>query len=69
VLPWIGRIVSRHGEAYAYLPASVVEFPSGEAFAAVLTRAGFTAVRYRTMTFGIVYLYLAARADDPAHRG
>ena len=34
VLPRIGRAVSRHDAAYSYLPASVGEFPFGEAFAA-----------------------------------
>ena len=59
VLPRIGRLISRHGDAYSYLPASVEAFPSGADFAAVLTRAGFTDVRYESMTFGTVYLYLA----------
>lgn len=59
VLPIVGRLVSRHGDAYAYLPASVMEFPSGDAFASLLGRAGFTGVVYRTMTFGVVYLYVA----------
>ena len=27
VLPWVGRFVSRHDSAYAYLPASVGAFP------------------------------------------
>ena len=59
VLPLVGRLVSKHREAYAYLPASVIEFPSGDAFAAMLTRAGFEDVRHETLTFGVVYLYLA----------
>jgi demethylmenaquinone methyltransferase / 2-methoxy-6-polyprenyl-1,4-benzoquinol methylase len=62
VLPRIGRLVSKHGDAYTYLPASVAEFPDGEAFAAILRRAGFASVHVRTLTFGIVYLYLAERA-------
>jgi demethylmenaquinone methyltransferase/2-methoxy-6-polyprenyl-1,4-benzoquinol methylase len=61
VLPLVGKLISRHGEAYSYLPASVAEFPTGRAFAAILTRAGFADVRSRTMTFGVVYLYLAER--------
>jgi demethylmenaquinone methyltransferase / 2-methoxy-6-polyprenyl-1,4-benzoquinol methylase len=61
VLPRIGRLISRHGDAYSYLPASVAEFPSGEAFRAVLLRAGFESVDYRTFTFGIVYLYVARK--------
>jgi demethylmenaquinone methyltransferase/2-methoxy-6-polyprenyl-1,4-benzoquinol methylase len=67
MLPRIGRLISRHGDAYTYLPASVAEFPSGEAFAAILRRAGFASIRYERFTFGVVYLYLAttAAAADP----
>lgn len=65
VLPLVGKLISRHSEAYTYLPASVAEFPTGRAFSAILTRAGFANVRFETMTFGVVYLYLAER---PRHR-
>lgn len=65
VLPRVGRLISRHGEAYSYLPASVAEFPSGEAFKAILLRAGFELVEYRTFTLGIVYLYLATKSTAP----
>jgi demethylmenaquinone methyltransferase/2-methoxy-6-polyprenyl-1,4-benzoquinol methylase len=61
VLPYIGRAVSRHDAAYSYLPASVGEFPFGEAFAAMLRGEGFNNVRSRPLTFGIVYLYTAAK--------
>jgi demethylmenaquinone methyltransferase / 2-methoxy-6-polyprenyl-1,4-benzoquinol methylase len=59
VLPLVGRLVSKHTEAYSYLPASVIEFPTGEAFGDVLRRAGLVDVTFETLTFGIVYLYLA----------
>lgn len=61
VLPLVGRAISRHRDAYTYLPASVAEFPTGDSFVKVLERAGFTALRYDILTFGIVYLYLATR--------
>jgi demethylmenaquinone methyltransferase/2-methoxy-6-polyprenyl-1,4-benzoquinol methylase len=61
VLPRIGRLISKHGEAYAYLPASVAEFPSPQAFMAILQDAGFSRVRYVPLTFGIVSLYVAER--------
>lgn len=61
VLPLLGRAISRHRDAYTYLPASVAEFPTGDSFVKVLERAGFTALRYDILTFGIVYLYLATR--------
>jgi demethylmenaquinone methyltransferase/2-methoxy-6-polyprenyl-1,4-benzoquinol methylase len=61
LLPLIGRTVSRHRDAYSYLPASVIGFPVGAAFVALLEEAGFGAVRAQTLSFGIVYLYLASR--------
>lgn len=61
VLPKIGALISRHGEAYSYLPASVLEFPSGRAFGDLLEEAGFRDVRIEPLTFGIVYLYVASR--------
>jgi demethylmenaquinone methyltransferase / 2-methoxy-6-polyprenyl-1,4-benzoquinol methylase len=67
VLPRIGRLVSRHGEAYTYLPVSVGAFTSPDDFAASLSRAGFTEVRADPLTLGIVYLYSARRG--PASPG
>jgi len=61
ILPRIGRLVSRHSDAYEYLPASVSEFPSGAAFGGLLTQAGFSGVRHVSMAMGAVYLYLAHR--------
>lgn len=61
VLPRIGSLVSRHGGAYSYLPASVGAFPWGQDFADLLTRAGFCAVASRPLTLGVVYLYTASR--------
>jgi demethylmenaquinone methyltransferase / 2-methoxy-6-polyprenyl-1,4-benzoquinol methylase len=57
-LPLIGRIVSRHNDAYAYLPASVAAFPSPDAFLRLLEEAGFSRTRVVQMTFGIVYLFV-----------
>jgi demethylmenaquinone methyltransferase/2-methoxy-6-polyprenyl-1,4-benzoquinol methylase len=61
VLPLIGRLVSRHGAAYGYLPASVEAFAPPEEFAATLRKAGFGAVDVRALTFGIVSLFTARR--------
>ena len=62
VLPRIGRLVSRHGAAYGYLPASVTSFASPEEFSESLRRTGFEEVRAVPLTFGIVFLYTARRA-------
>ena len=61
VLPRIGRLISKHGEAYEYLPASVQQFPSGAAFDEMLRRAGFSQVRHDSLTLGVVYLYVARK--------
>jgi demethylmenaquinone methyltransferase/2-methoxy-6-polyprenyl-1,4-benzoquinol methylase len=59
VLPVVGRLISKHNDAYTYLPASVIEFPDGDAFADLLRRSGLVDVSYQTLSLGIVYLYLA----------
>lgn len=61
VLPRIGRMVSRHREAYDYLPASVEAFPAGDDFVALLRRSGFQRARGVRFMVGAVYLYLATR--------
>ncbi len=65
LLPLVGRLVSGHGAAYSYLPASVGTFPPPAVFAAILARAGFADIRADPMTFGIVYLYTARRQERP----
>jgi demethylmenaquinone methyltransferase/2-methoxy-6-polyprenyl-1,4-benzoquinol methylase len=66
VLPAIGRLVSRHHDAYAYLPASVQQFPSGPAFGALLGQAGFTDVAPHALAAGAVWLYVARKGGSHA---
>lgn len=61
VLPRIGRMISKHGGAYTYLPASVGAFPYGDDFVRLLREAGFVDAEARPLTLGIVYLYTARR--------
>jgi demethylmenaquinone methyltransferase/2-methoxy-6-polyprenyl-1,4-benzoquinol methylase len=60
VLPRIGGLFSKRG-AYAYLPESVLAFPSPPAFAEMMRAAGCATVDYRPLTFGIVTLYVGTR--------
>lgn len=62
ILPRLGRLVSHHGSAYSYLPASVAVFPRPTEFAAIVSSQGFTDVRAVPLSLGIVYLYVATRA-------
>lgn len=57
VLPLVGRVVSGHASAYRYLPASIAHWPSGDALARHLERAGFAGVSWRPLTFGIAALH------------
>jgi demethylmenaquinone methyltransferase/2-methoxy-6-polyprenyl-1,4-benzoquinol methylase len=62
VLPRIGALVSSHRGAYTYLPTSVGAFFAPEEFSRLLSANGFRDVRAVPLTFGVVQLYLAARA-------
>ncbi|MCC7123354.1 MAG: bifunctional demethylmenaquinone methyltransferase/2-methoxy-6-polyprenyl-1,4-benzoquinol methylase UbiE [Acidobacteria bacterium] len=66
VLPRIGRAVSKHTAAYDYLPQSVGSFPWGDAFARILTATGFSQVKARPLSLGIVYLYSAKKPEAGA---
>jgi demethylmenaquinone methyltransferase / 2-methoxy-6-polyprenyl-1,4-benzoquinol methylase len=61
ILPLIGRVISKHPSAYNYLPESVEAFPSPEEFAQHLRDAGFGTVRAVSLTFGIVYMFVAIK--------
>jgi demethylmenaquinone methyltransferase/2-methoxy-6-polyprenyl-1,4-benzoquinol methylase len=66
VLPVVGRVVSRHASAYTYLPASVASFHDPVTFGGMLRAHGFSDVRSDSLTFGIVYLYVATKTPRTA---
>lgn len=59
VIPLVGRLVSGDDQAYAYLPASVMAFPEGREFLAILEETGFRDARAERLTFGIASIYTA----------
>jgi demethylmenaquinone methyltransferase/2-methoxy-6-polyprenyl-1,4-benzoquinol methylase len=62
ILPRIGQAVSRsRDDAYHYLPASVLDFPDGEALAGRLRRHGLIDVHWHPFTFGIATLYVGTK--------
>jgi demethylmenaquinone methyltransferase / 2-methoxy-6-polyprenyl-1,4-benzoquinol methylase len=62
VLPLIGRVVSGHRTAYTYLPRSVANFPVEEELAKKMRDAGFSGVRWRSLSFGIAAIHVGQRA-------
>lgn len=61
VLPLLGRLVSKHGSAYSYLPESVLHFPEPPELARRMEAAGFESVQWRTLTGGIAALHWGVR--------
>jgi demethylmenaquinone methyltransferase / 2-methoxy-6-polyprenyl-1,4-benzoquinol methylase len=61
LLPLVGRMVSRHGSAYSYLPASVLAFPEPDALSERMRRAGFDDVQWESLTGGIVAVHSGSR--------
>ncbi len=57
LLPALGALFSPRGSAYRYLPASVADFPSREAFLARMAAAGFTDLSFQDLSLGAVCLY------------
>ena len=59
VLPLIGAIFAGNYKAYRYLSSSIQEFMTPEELCKIITDKGFKHVRYRSLTFGIVNMYIA----------
>lgn len=61
IMPFLGKMVSKHSTAYNYLPESVMAFPEGEHFCRIMEDCGFTNTVARPLTFGITSLYTAEK--------
>jgi demethylmenaquinone methyltransferase / 2-methoxy-6-polyprenyl-1,4-benzoquinol methylase len=58
-LPAVARRLSPNPEAYSYLAESIAAWPDKEELAAVIRAAGWSSVRWRTLSLGIVALHQA----------
>lgn len=57
ILPQIGAMVSSRA-AYSYLPRSVANFETPEAFSTLMRQAGLVEVESRPLSFGIAWLHV-----------
>lgn len=64
-LPAVARAVSSDPEAYVYLAESIRAWPAQAALAARLRAGGWSDVRWRNLTGGIVTLHRAYRPGGP----
>ena len=62
ILPAIGRLVSKHATAYTYLPESIDQFASPEAFSTLLKEVGFDSIERKSQSMGIAHIYIAHKA-------
>ena len=61
MLPFIGSFVSKHDNAYTYLPESVLAFPGPDAVAMTMRQNGFRDVTYERLFGGIVAIHVGVR--------
>lgn len=61
LMPLYGRIISKDLSAYRYLTASIEAFPQGEQMKEILSKAGFSDVKFKRLTQGICTVYLATK--------
>jgi demethylmenaquinone methyltransferase/2-methoxy-6-polyprenyl-1,4-benzoquinol methylase len=60
-LPAVARRLSPAGDAYEYLAESIRDWPSREELARRIGGAGWSAVRWRDLTLGVVTVHTARR--------
>lgn len=63
VLPFWGKIISKDGEAYKYLPNSVDNFPYGERFVKLMDEAGYTNTSLKWLTMGLSAIYVGEKSN------
>jgi demethylmenaquinone methyltransferase/2-methoxy-6-polyprenyl-1,4-benzoquinol methylase len=61
VLPAIARRTARSPEAYEYLAESVADWPAQRELAGLIEAAGWSAVRWRDLSLGVVAVHVARR--------
>jgi demethylmenaquinone methyltransferase/2-methoxy-6-polyprenyl-1,4-benzoquinol methylase len=60
-LPAVARRLSRNPDAYSYLAESIKDWPAQAGVARRMAAAGWSAVRWRDLTMGVVTVHVARR--------
>ncbi len=61
ILPAIARRTARNPEAYEYLAESIADWPAQRELAGIIEAAGWSAVRWRDLSLGVVAVHVARR--------
>ena len=62
-LPAVAKRLSPAGDAYEYLAESIKDWPAQEELARRIAAAGWTAIRWRNLTLGVVAVHAARRPE------
>lgn len=66
VLPRVGQAIApNRDDAYAYLPASVLQFPEGQAMLDLMAARGLVENRQHRLTLGVATLYVGVKPGAP----
>ncbi len=65
-LPAVARVISSNSSAYAYLAESIRDWPAQAELAERITASGWSAVRWRNLTGGVVAVHVARRPGSQA---
>jgi len=68
VLPFVGGVISGHRTAYKYLPRSVAHFPAEPELARRMTAAGFSDVRWESLSLGIAAIHVGVKRYGTAEK-
>lgn len=63
-LPQVARAVSSNSEAYVYLAESIRAWPDQDELGRIIGRAGWSDVKYRNLSGGIVAIHHAAKSHE-----
>jgi demethylmenaquinone methyltransferase/2-methoxy-6-polyprenyl-1,4-benzoquinol methylase len=61
VLPAVARRAARNPEAYTYLAESIVDWPAQRELVGLIETAGWSAVRWRDLSLGVVAVHVGRR--------
>ncbi len=61
IMPTVGKLVSHDVSAYSYLPDTMDKVPQGAEMQRIFEKAGFSAVSYRRLAFGMCMMYVGKK--------
>ena len=61
IVPVLGRMIAKNQQAYQYLSTSAEHFPHGKEFKSILEKAGFENIKIKSLSLGIVNIYVAIK--------